>query len=160
MTHDLQSSVTEPLALSLEIGSSSSAGVGRSCLPWGTRSRATGGEGCGQCLLCPHATCITLEQVPGLDSLRDAWLREAAVEAAAAEAAAAALTGATGVAGPAETRAAVAAVVRAAGAASDAADALGAPPCGSCKECRTPCQARLLYVSDCVTVRFQHKRCS
>ena len=116
----------------------------RSARPHGTR-----GQECGECLLCPHATCATHEQVPGLDSLRDAWLREAAVEAAAAEAAAAALNGTAGVAGPAETRAAVAAVVRAAGAASDAADALGAPPCGSCKECRTPCQARPQRISHC-----------
>jgi hypothetical protein len=82
------------------------------------------------------------EQVPGLDSLRGAWEREALAEAAEAASLAERMLGGGTNEGPPETRGAAAAEVRAALAAGDAADALAAPPCGSCKECRTVVQAR------------------
>ena len=85
------------------------------------------------------------EQVPGLDSLRVAWEREALAEAAEAAALSERLLEGGAAGGPPETRGAAAAEVRAACAAGDAADALAAPPCGSCKECRTPMQARRMH---------------
>ena len=95
------------------------------------------------------------EQVPGLDTLRAAWEREALAEAAQAASQAERLLEGVARGGPPETRGAVAEEVRAARAAVDAADALALPPCGACKECRTPGQARHRHAPR--TVQLHHQ---